>query len=163
MSFGERGERARGRVLRRLPVALWMWRTLPLAAFAGLRVVRLDEQACAVRLPGGWRTQNPFRSTYFAAQFMAAELSTGAPAVILTRGGEASISMLVQDVRGRFVKKATGRTLFAFEDVAGMAAVIARASAGGDGETFVARPVGRMADGTLVSEFEIVWTFKRRG
>ena len=86
MSFGPAGERARRRVLGRLPVALWMWKTLPLAAFAGLRVVRLDEAACAVRLPGGWRTQNPFRSTYFAAQAMAAEMSTGAPALVLLEG-----------------------------------------------------------------------------
>lgn len=141
----------------------YQWAQLPLAAFAGLRVAELDAARCVVALPGGWRTQNPFRSTYFAAQFMAAEMSSGAPAVVLTRGGEASISMLVQDVRGRFVKKATGRTLFAFDDVAGMAAVIERAAAGGDGETFLARPVGRTADGTVVSEFEVVWTFRRRG
>jgi hypothetical protein len=140
----------------------YQWAQLPLGAFAGLRVVRLDEDACEVALPGGWRTQNPFRSTYFAAQFMAAEMATGAPALVLSRGGEASVSMLVQDVRGRFVKKATGRTLFRFDDVAGMAATIAKAVESGAGETFLARPTGRMTDGTVVSEFEVVWTFKRR-
>lgn len=149
-------------MLSRWKFFFYQWGQLPLAAFAGLRVVGLDAARCEVALPGGWRTQNPFRSTYFAAQFMAAEMSTGAPAVVLTRASDASISMLVQDVRGRFVKKATGRTLFAFDDVAGMAAVIERAAAGGDGETYLAKPVGRMADGTVVSEFEVVWTFKRR-
>ncbi len=162
MSFRPRAEALRRDMLSPVKFFFYQWAQLPLAAFAGLRVVRLDEARCEVALPGGWRTQNPFRSTYFAAQFMAAEMSTGAPALVLSRGGEASISMLVQDVRGRFVKKATGRTLFAFEDVAGMAAVIERAARSGEGEAFVARPSARMTDGTLVSEFEVTWTFKRR-
>ena len=49
MSFGPAGEAMRLRVLRRLPLTLWMWRMLPLAAFAGLRITRLDEHACSVR------------------------------------------------------------------------------------------------------------------
>ncbi len=163
MSFSPSAEKLRRDMLSRVRFFFYQWAQLPLGAFAGLRVVRLDEARCEVALPGGWRTQNPFRSTYFAAQFMAAEMSSGAPAIVLSRGSQASISMLVQDVRGRFVKKATGRTLYAFDDVAGMAAVIERAAHGGEPESFVARPTGRMADGTLVSEFEVAWTFKRRG
>jgi len=80
LTFGPKAERLRRQVLSRLPMTLWMWKTLPLAAFAGLRVSRLDEASCSVRLPGGWRTQNPFRSTYFGAQAMAAEmLAVSAP------------------------------------------------------------------------------------
>jgi hypothetical protein len=163
VSFSPKAERLRRDLLHPLKFFFYQWAKLPLGACAGLRVVRLDENACEVRLPGGWRTQNPFRSTYFAAQFMAAEMCTGAPAMVLSRGGNASISMLVQDVRGRFVKKATGRTHYRFDDVAAMAETIAQAAASGDARTFVARPVGRMADGTVVSEFEVTWTFKRRG
>ena len=162
MSFGERGERARGRVLRRLPVALWMWRTLPLAAFAGLRVVRLDEQACAVRLPGGWRTQNPFRSTYFAAQAMAAEMSTGAPALVLLQDAPASVAMLVVGLRVTYPKKLVGPGTFTFEDVAGMRAAVDRATASDEPQAFAGRSVGRDADGDVVAEFEIAWSFKRR-
>ncbi len=162
MSFGERGERARGRVLRRLPVALWMWRTLPLAAFAGLRVVRLDEQACAVRLPGGWRTQNPFRSTYFAAQAMAAEMSTGAPALVLLQDAPASVAMLVVGLRVTYAKKLVGPGTFTFEDVAGMRAAVDRATASDEPQAFAGRSVGRDADGDVVAEFEIAWSFKRR-
>ena len=55
---------------------------LPLAAFAGLRVDEFTAERCAVSLPYGWRTQNPFNSIYFAAQCMAAELSTGALAML---------------------------------------------------------------------------------
>lgn len=163
MSFGPGGERARRQVLGRLPVALWMWKTLPLAAFAGLRVVRLDEEACSVSLPGGWRTQNPFRSTYFAAQAMAAEMSTGAPALVLLADAPASVAMLVVSLRVTYTKKLMGDGVFTFEDVAGMRAAVDRAAAGDRPETFAARSVGRDRSGESVGEFEITWSFKRRG
>ena len=162
MSFGPKGERARRRILARLPVALWMWRTLPLAAFAGLRVVRLDEQACAVRLPGGWRTQNPFRSTYFAAQAMAAEMSTGAPALALLRDAPVSVAMLVVGLRATYTKKLVGTGTFTFEDVAGMRTAIERATLSDEAQAFVARSVGRDEAADLVAEFEVTWSFKRR-
>jgi hypothetical protein len=162
VSFGTRGEATRRLVRGGLPVALWMWKTLPLAAFAGLRVVRLDEQECAVRLPGGWRTQNPFRSTYFAAQAMAAEMSTGAPALVLLEGAPSSVAMLVVGLRVTYTKKLVGAGTFSFEDVAGMRAAIERASAGDEPQAFTARSVGRDAAGDVVAGFEIDWSFKRR-
>ncbi len=163
MSFGPKGERTRRQVLGRLPVALWMWTRLPLAAFAGLRLVRLDEQACSVSLPGGWRTQNPFRSTYFAAQAMAAEMSTGAPAMVLLADAPASVSMLVVSLRAAYTKKLVGEGVFTFEDVAGMRSAIGRAAASEDPQGFAARSVGRDGSGEVVAEFEITWSFKRRG
>jgi hypothetical protein len=162
VSFGPKGEPARLRVLGRLPVALWMWKTLPLAAFAGLRVVRLDEQACSVSRPGGWRTQNPFRSTYFAAQVMAAEMSTGAPALVLLEDATASVAMLVVGLRATYTRKLVGEGVFTFEDVSGMKTAIDRASASDLPETFAARSVGRDREGEAVAEFEIAWSFKRR-
>ena len=162
MSFGPKGERARRQILGRLPVALWMWRTLPLAAFAGLRVVRIDEQACAVRLPGGWRTQNPFRSTYFAAQAMAAEMSTGVPALVLLRDAPASVAMLVVGLRATYTKKLVGTGTFTFGDVVGMEAAVGRAATSDEPQAFVARSFGRDEAGDVVAEFEVTWSFRRR-
>jgi hypothetical protein len=163
MSFGPAAEKARRQVMSRVPVTAWMWKTLPLAAFAGLRVVRLDERACAVSLPGGWRTQNPFRSTYFAAQAMAAEMSTGAPALVLLRDAPASVAMLVVGLTVRYTKKLVGTGVFAFEDVAGMRDAIARAAAGDEAAVYDARSTGRDPAGEVVAEFRITWSFKRRG
>ena len=162
MSFGPRGQRLRARVLRRLPFALWLWRSLPLAAFAGLRVVRLDEAACAVRLPGVWRTRNPFRSTYFAAQAMAAEMSTGVPATALIADAPASVAMLVVGLRATYGKRIVGGSVFTFEDVAGMRAAVERAAATDEPQLFAARPVARDAAGETCAEFEVTWSFKRR-
>jgi hypothetical protein len=162
VSFGPKGEAARQKVLGRLPVALWMWKTLPLAAFAGLRVVRLDEAACSVRLPGGWRTRNPFRSTYFAAQAMAAEMSTGAPALVLLRDAPSSVAMLVVGLRASYTRKLVGTGTLTFADVAGMKAAIDRAAASDEPQAFTARSVGRDGSGEAVAEFEVTWSFKRR-
>jgi hypothetical protein len=161
--FNEKSDGLRRRILRPWSFRAYLCMRLPLAAAAGLRLESLDESGCRVSLPGGWRTQNPFRSTYFAAQAMAAEMSTGAPAMVLVGGAAESVSMLVREVRGVFTKRIVGRSVFTFEDVAGMKAVVDRAALGGDGVTYVARSVARAADGQAAAGFEITWSFKRRG
>jgi uncharacterized protein DUF4442 len=163
VSTSERAERARRRMLNPWSFRAYLLSRLPLAAFAGLRLRHLDERSCTVSLPGGWRTRNPFGSAYFAAQAMAAEMSTGGPALLLTEGAPASVSLLVREVRGSFLKRIQGPSTFTFEDVAGMRAAVERAAAGGEGELFTARSVGRTADGAVAAEFDVVWTFRRRG
>lgn len=162
MSFGPAAEKARARVLRGWPAALYLWRMLPLAAFAGLRVVRLDEQACTVRLPGGWRTRNPFASTYFAAQAMAAEMSTGAPGLVLREDAPRGVSMLVLAVRASYLKRLSGPGAFTCEDVPAIRAAIGRAAASDEPQVVSARSVGRDAAGEVVAEFAVDWSFKRR-
>ena len=163
MIFNEKSEAVRRRLLSPWAFRFYLWKMLPLAAAAGLRLRSFDGDSCTVSLPGGWRTQNPFRSTYFAAQAMAAEMSTGAPATALVAGAPASVSMLVREIRAVFTKKIVGESSFRFSDVAGMGAVVARAAAGGEGETYVARSTGRAADGSVAAEFEVTWSFRRRG
>src|SRR5262245_63985791 len=93
---------------------------LPLALCAGLRLEQLDEAECRVSLPGGWRTQNPFRSMYFAAQAMAAEMSTGAPALVLVAGAPASVAMILVELRAVFSKRIQERASFTLSAVAGV-------------------------------------------
>jgi hypothetical protein len=160
--FNAQADKIRRQVLSPLGFKLYMMKELPLAAFAGLRLRSLDEGGCTVMLPGGWRTQNPFRSTYFAAQAMAAEMSTGAPAMVLVRGSEARVSMLVTAIHARFTKKIAGPSQFTFRDLSEMASTIERAAQTGEAAAFVARSVGRNAAGDVASEFEVEWSFKRR-
>ena len=160
--FNERADKVRRQVLSPSGFWLYQWKELPLAAFAGLKLRSLDEGGCTVILPGGWRTQNPFRSTYFAAQAMAAEMSTGAPAMVLCRGSEARVSMLVTEIRARFSKKITGPSQFTFREIGGLADTIERAAQIGEPATFTARSTGRNAAGDVASEFDVEWSFKRR-
>jgi hypothetical protein len=140
-----------------------LWARLPLAAFAGLRVARLDPSGADVTLPAGWKTQNPFRSTYFAAQAMAAEMSTGAPALLFIEESGQKISSLVTGLHAKFTKKATQRATFTFDQGAAMRAAIDEAARTGQGVPFTARSVGRVPDGTVIAEFAIEWSFKRKG
>ena len=140
-----------------------LWRKLPLAAFAGLRVARLDDTGAEVTLPAGWKTQNPFGSTYFAAQAMAAEMSTGAPALwFIERSGE-KISSLVTGIAAKFTKKAVSEARFVFTDGAAMRAAIDTAVRTGEPVVFTARSVGTPQDGTQVAEFTVDWSFKKKG
>lgn len=145
-----------------LGIRALLWSKLPLAAFAGLRVARLDESGAEVTLPAGWKTQNPFGSTYFAAQAMAAEMSTGAPALWFIEQSGARVSSLVTGISAKFTKKATSKASFVFADGAGMREAIDRAVKGGDPVVFTARSVGTQADGAQVAEFSVEWSFKRK-
>lgn len=162
MTWAEPAHTLRLQMLEPWRFRLGLLKTLPLAAAAGLRLRHLDEDSCVVALPGGWRTRNPFRSTYFAAQAMAAEMSTGAPASLLVRAAPASVSMLVTEVRGVFTRKIVGGSVFTFAGVPAMRDTVERAARSGEALTFLARSLGRTEDGTVAAEFEITWSFKRR-
>ncbi len=162
MNANPAAERLRRLVLGAIGFRAYLFRSLPLALWAGIRVSHLDGASCTVALPGGWRTRNPFGSAYFAAQLMAAEMATGAPAMMLVAGAPASIALILREVTARFDKRVQGPSLYAFDDVAGMRAVVERAAAGSESEPYTGRVVGRTADGTPASTFEITWSFKRR-
>jgi hypothetical protein len=145
-----------------LAMQAMLWTKLPLGAFAGLRVKRLDETGSEVSLPSGWKTQNPFGSTYFAAQAMAAEMSTGAPAMWFIEQSGAKVSSLVTAISAKFTKKAVSEARFLFEDGKGMRAAIDKAVRTGEPETFIARSVGTQRDGAKIAEFEVEWSFKKK-
>jgi acyl-coenzyme A thioesterase PaaI-like protein len=145
-----------------LGIRALLWSKLPLAAFAGLRVARLDDSGAEVTLPAGWKTQNPFGSTYFAAQAMAAEMSTGAPALWFIEQSGAPVSSLVTAISAKFTKKATSRARFVFSDGAAMRAAIDQAVKTGEPVVFTARSIGTQGDGTQVAEFAVEWSFRKR-
>jgi hypothetical protein len=135
---------------------------IPLAAFAGLRVLEIDPDRCLVSVPYGWRTQNPFRSTYFAALSMAAEMSTGALAMLAVREAPVSVAMIIVGLEASFEKKATGTTVFRCEHGAAIKDAVARAASSSDPIALEVPTVGMMADGTVVARFVFRWSFKRR-
>lgn len=161
-SSAPRGAALRRRMRSPALMRLFLLSRLPLGWFAGLRVRHLDAARCEVVVPRGWRTQNPFRSTYFAAQAMAAELSTGALALAAVEDAGGTISMLVTEMNAEFGKKAVADATFVCDDGAAMADAVREAAESGEGVTVEATSVGRMADGTEVARFRFTWSFKRR-
>lgn len=146
---------------------LFLLAKLPLGFVAGLRVKSIDERRCETTVPYGWRTQNPFRSTYFAAQSMAAELSTGALAMLAVELAPSdlapsSVAMLITDMDAEFGKKATDISTFTCEAGDEIFAAVAETCRTGEPATAKVLTVGRLPDGTEVSRFHFTWSFKKR-
>ncbi len=141
---------------------LYLLRSLPLALAAGLRLREIDPERCGVSVPYGWRTTNPFRSTYFAALGMAAELSVAALATLAVESAGASVAMLIVELHATFEKKATALVTFTCEDGRKLFAAVAQTVATGEPATGRAESVGRLPDGTVVARFAATFSFKRR-
>jgi hypothetical protein len=155
-------EKIRSQVTSAWKLRGFMLAKLPLALFAGLRVTELTADACSVTVPYGWRTQNPFRSTYFAAQSMAAEMSTGALGLSLVQAAPVSVAMLIVGMTAEFTKKADKLVTFRCTDGPAVAKAFQHTLDTGEPVKVTTTTVGTMPDGTIVSTFTFTWSFKRR-
>ena len=127
----------------------------------GIRVHSCDGTRAVTVLPCGWRSQNPFRSAYFAAQCAAAEMSTGLLALAHLQG-QPPVSMLVTNIEAEFLKKASETLSFTCEQGDEMEAVIREAVESGEARTFRALSVGRLPEGTEACRVWISWSFKTK-
>lgn len=140
---------------------LFLFWKLPAAWFMGMYVVQCDAHMARVALPYRWRSQNPFRSTYFAAQCAAAELSTGLLGLAELQEMP-PVSMLVTAVRAEFYKKADRTLVFECKQGEEIAQVIKQAVATGAAQEIVMESSGYLPDGTLAARVWIHWSFKRK-
>ncbi|MCP4663189.1 MAG: DUF4442 domain-containing protein [bacterium] len=155
-------ERLRRRMLSPWLMRAFMLMKVPLGLFAGMRLRSIDTERCETTLPYGWRTTNPFRSIYFAAQSMAAELSTGALALLAVERAPVSVALLIVGMEAGFSKKADARITFTCADGAKIFAAVREAVETGESTTVRVESVGRTADGTEVSRFVFTWSFRVR-
>lgn len=138
---------------------LYLWTKLPMAAFSGMRVGKVTPHFAEVVLPYRWRSQNPFRSIYFAAQCAAAELSTGL-LVLAAKESAPPLSMLVVQFESTFSKKANQTLTFRCEQGPEFIEVIEKAVNTGEGVTFIATTKGILPSGEIASEMKVTWSFK---
>lgn len=139
--------------LSRLP-SLWWW---------GVRVRQLSVHSCQTTIPYSWRTQNPFRSTYFAAQAGAAELSTGLMALLAVHSQPQPVSMLITGMKGEFIKKATSTITFTCQEGQLIQEAVQQALLTGQPQVVTINTQGVQASGELVSSFAFTWSFKTKG
>lgn len=139
---------------------MFLFTKLPAAYMAGVRVREVDEKKCVATVPYKWLSQNPFRSTYFACLSMAAEMSTGALAMAHLYRIHPPVSMLVVKVESEYFKKATGRTSFICEDGELFQKAIEETISTGETRIVKAKSVGTNANGEIVAEFLITWSFR---
>ena len=143
-----------------LKTRMFLLKNLPNAFFSGVRIRNISEEECVVTVPYKWLTKNPFRSTYFACLSMAAEMSTGALCLVHLYKRNPPVSMLVVKVESEYFKKAINRTTFTCEDGALIKETIEQAIATGEPKMVRAKSVGKNAEGAIVAEFFVTWSFK---
>jgi hypothetical protein len=145
-----------------LKMGFFMLTRLPSAFFAGVSVKQIEPEFAEVTVPFKWFSQNPFRSTYFACLSMAAEMSTGLPALMYLHKSNPPVSVLVLKVHGNYHKKATGLTTFRCDDGLRLKEAIDKAITTGEGVTVDVAAKGFNDKKELVADFTIQWTFKTR-
>lgn len=152
----------RGRMLNPFLMRGFFLAKLPLALFAGLRLRELTEERCVATVPYGWRSTNPFRSTYFAALSMAAELSTGALAMAAVESAPRPVAMLITGLTASFEKKAVSLTSFTCTEGARFFEAVDQTIATGEPVVVEAPTIGTSSDGVVVARFTFTWSFKVR-
>ena len=155
-------ERLRKQVTNPVKLAAFMGAKLPLGLLAGLRIRALDADRCVVTVRYRWMTTNPFRSTYFAALAMAAEMSTGTLGLSLVRAAPDPVSMLIVKLEGEFVKKAVGLTTFTCTAGPAVQAAVIEALQTGEGVTVDAETIGTDEAGDVVARFTFTWSFRKK-
>lgn len=144
------------------PLIFWwaMLFKLPSAIFWRLKMKSLNSEKCEVTIPYFWRSQNPFKSIYFAALAGAAELSTGALCQVAL-AGKGSFSMLVVDFRAEYSKKASEKITFICDQGSELEGLI-NAMQVGENAQLLLLSTGYNLSGEQVAKFFITWSFKRK-
>ncbi|MEM7104403.1 MAG: DUF4442 domain-containing protein [Bacteroidota bacterium] len=140
---------------------LYMLQKLPVAWFMGLNIKSVTPYKAEATLPYGWRSQNPFRSIYFAAQVGAAEFPAGVMAR-LALTGRPSMSMLPIKIEAEFIKKANKTITYTCEDGHLIQETVQKAFDTGEGQVCTVTSTGRMPDGQVVAVVKFDWSFKAR-
>ncbi len=133
---------------------------LPLAYFGGVRVKTLTEENATVKITHKWVNQNPFKSMFWAAQGMAAEMSTGVLVMQAIEKSKRKVSMLVTHQESDFFKKATGKIMFTCNGGNLINEAINNSIKTGEGQVITLISEGVNEDGVVVSNFKFQWSLK---
>ena len=162
IEFTAKQEKLRKRMLNGFVFFLFTLFKVPMVALAGIRVKSLNAKRCEATVPFKFLNKNPFKSMYFAVQAMAAEISTAVPAMVAIEKYNESVAMLVVESKAEFFKKGVSKVTFTCDAGPLYAAALEKSIQTKEPITVVAKTVGTMSDGTIVSEFYFTWSFKVR-
>lgn len=143
-------------------INLFLALKLPSAWLCGVRLIQCNSEKCSTRIKHRWINQNPFGSMYFAAQAMAAELSTGALVLSQIQAQNRHFSMLVAQNKAVFLKKAKGKIMFTCLDGGKVQPALEAAVSTEEGQTFWMKSVGVNSAAEVVAEFYFEWTVKQK-
>ena len=133
---------------------------LPLAYLGGVRVCSITNTEVVTAIKHRWINQNPFKSMFWAAQGMAAELPTGLLVMKAIDVSKRKFSMLVTHQEAQFLKKATGTIVFTCSDGNEIRNAIKESIKTGEGQVIVLTSEGKNEDGVVVSKFVFHWSLR---
>ena len=133
---------------------------LPLGYLSGMRVKEVSKTKAVVVIRHKWINQNPFKSMFWAAQGMAAEMPTGILVMKAIADSKRKVSMLVTHQEAQFFKKATGRITFSCTGGDDIRKTIQKSIDTGEGQLIVLSATGVNTDGVAVSKFQFHWSIK---
>ena len=133
---------------------------LPLAYVSGMRVQSITNTTAIVRIRHQWINQNPFKSMFWAAQGMAAEMSTGVLVMQEIKKSNRTVSMLVTRQESEFFKKATGKILFTCSGGKQIKEAIEKSIETNEGQIVRLIASGVNTEGVVVSTFQFEWSLK---
>jgi acyl-coenzyme A thioesterase PaaI-like protein len=138
---------------------------IPVLLFLGPRVIELDDEGCAVKIPLGWRSRNHLGSMYFGALCAGADLAGGLNAARLIHQRHRRVSLVFAEVKAEFLKRADGDVLFRSRDGQRIAAAVQRADETGERQTIPVEVVATVPDrygDEPVARFALGLSLKRR-
>ena len=135
---------------------------LPSAFFCGVRLKYLDSLKSIVSINHSWFNKNPFKSIFWAAQGMAAELTTGSLIKNAIKESGVNVSYLVVENKSSFFKKATGKIIFECNQGKELQDLFNSFDKDNNKAIIELKSVGVDSNNVKVSEFSFTWSLKVR-
>jgi acyl-coenzyme A thioesterase PaaI-like protein len=105
---------------------------IPSLFFIGPRVLALDDEGCAIRIPLDLRTRNHLKSMYVGVLCAGADLASGLNAAWLIYSKHKKVKLAFKDLKADFLKRADGDVVFRSRDGARVRAAVEEADASGE-------------------------------
>ena len=141
---------------------LFLLRKLPSAYFCGARIKSIDSNQCEIKITLNWFNKNPFKSMFWAAQGMAAELTTALMITDKIKKSGYDISMLLISNNADYYKKATGLIVFNCTEGAKIDEMINKLISSNTSQTITLSSTGINQNNITVSKFIFEWSLKIR-
>ncbi len=138
---------------------------IPMIFFCSPKVIELDEDGCAVRIPLGYRTKNHLGSMYFGALCTGADCAGGLNAFMLIRERHPKVSLVFKDFKAEFHKRADGDVVFRCRDGRAIAEAMAQTEASGERVTIPVTIIATVPDkygAEPVATFTLGLSLKRK-
>ncbi|MFN7132067.1 MAG: DUF4442 domain-containing protein [Myxococcales bacterium] len=138
---------------------------IPLIFFCSPKVIELDSEGCAVKIPLGYRTRNHLGSMYFGVLCTGADCAGGLNAFLLIREKYKRVSLVFKDFKAEFLKRADGDVVFRCRDGRAIAAALEQAQTSGERVTIPVTITATVPDkygDEPVAQFTLGLSLKRK-